>query len=111
MEKLIATQKALEVIELLKNKHGNLLFQQTAGCCDGTVPMCYQADGHYISSQNVLVGEIAGVPYYIDKIQYEYMKHMQTIVDAIEGQGASFSLESVEGFAFITHSKILKEKQ
>ena len=108
MEKLIATQKAVEVIELLKNKHGNILFEQSAGCCDGTVPMCYQADGHYISSQNVLVGEIAGVPYYIDKNQYEYMKHMQIIVDAIEGQGASFSLESVEGFAFITHSKILK---
>ena len=111
MEKLIATQKAVDVIELLKNKHGNILFEQSAGCCDGTVPMCYQADGHYISSQNVLVGEIAGVPYYIDKNQYEYMKHMQIIVDAIEGQGASFSLESVEGFAFIAHSKILKTEQ
>lgn len=111
MEKLIATQKAVEVIELLKNKHGNILFEQSAGCCDGTVPMCYEADGHYISSQNVLVGEIAGVPYYIDKKQYEYMKHMQIIVDAIDGQGASFSLESIEGFAFIAHSKILKEEQ
>lgn len=111
MEKLIATQKAVEVIELLKNKHGEILFEQSAGCCDGTVPMCYQADGHYMSSQNVLVGEIAGAPYYIDKNQYEYMKHMQIIVDAIEGQGASFSLESVEGFAFITHSKILKTEQ
>lgn len=110
MEKLIVTQKAVEVIELLKNKHGDILFEQSAGCCDGTVPMCYQVDGHYISSQNVLVGEIAGVPYYIDKNQYEYMKHMQIIVDAIEGQGASFSLESVEGFAFIAHSKILKEE-
>ncbi|MEK4425039.1 DUF779 domain-containing protein [Solibacillus sp. FSL K6-1523] len=108
MEKLIATEKALEVIELLKNKHGNILFEQSAGCCDGTVPMCYQADGHYISSQNVVVGEIAGVPYYIDKTQYVYMEHMQIIVDAIEGQGASFSLESVEGFAFIVRSKVLK---
>jgi uncharacterized protein len=108
MEKLIATDKAIEVIELLKKKHGNLLFQQSSGCCDGTVPMCFQADGHYISSQNVLVGEIAGVPYYIDKTQDEYLKHMQIIVDAIEGQGASFSLESAEGYAFMMHSKVLE---
>lgn len=109
MEKLIATNKAIEVIELLKKKHGNLLFQQSSGCCDGTVPMCFQADGHYISSQNVLVGEIAGVPYYIDKQQNEYLKHMQIIVDVMAGQGASFSLESAEGFAFIMHSKVLNQ--
>lgn len=109
MEKLVATEKAIEVIELLKNKHGNLLFQQSAGCCDGTVPMCYAADGFYIGSQNLLIGKIADVPYYVEKSHYEYMKHMQIIVDAIEGQGASFSLESVEGFAFIAHSKVLSE--
>ncbi len=108
MEKLIATEAAHNVIELLKAKHGSLLFQQSSGCCDGTVPMCYQADGFYINSRNILLGEIGGVPYYVDKNQYEYMKHTQIIVDAIEGPGASFSLESVEGYAFITHSKILK---
>lgn len=109
MEKVIATKKALEVIDLLKVKHGRLLFQQSAGCCDGTVPMCFHADGHYISSQNVLVGHIADVPYYVDKKQYDYMNHMQIIVDAMDGQGASFSLESVEGFAFIARSRMLKE--
>ncbi|WP_274308962.1 DUF779 domain-containing protein [Solibacillus daqui] len=108
MEKLIATDKAIEVIELLKKKHGNLLFQQSSGCCDGTVPMCFQADGHYISSQNVLIGEIAGVPYYIDKTQDTYLKHMQIIVDVMEGMGASFSLESAEGYAFLMHSKVMK---
>lgn len=109
MEKLIATQNALEVIELLKQKHGNILFQQSAGCCDGTVPMCYEADGFYISSQNVLVGELAGVPYYVEKVHYDYMKHMQIEVDVIKGHGASFSLESAEGYAFIMRSHILKD--
>ena len=111
MEKLIATKKAIEVVELLKNKHGNILFQQSAGCCDGTVPMCYQAAGFYIGSQNIQIGEIAGVPYYVDKKHYEYMKHMQIIVDVTEGQGASFSLESIEGYAFITHSRVLQQEQ
>ena len=108
MQKLIATEKAVEVIELLKAKHGNLLFQQSSGCCDGTVPMCFHADGHYISSQNVLIGEIAGVPYYIDKTQDAYLKHMQFIVDATEGMGASFSLESAEGFAFMMTSRVIQ---
>lgn len=108
MEKLIATEKAVEVIELLKAKHGNLVFEQSSGCCDGTVPMCFQADGHYISSQLVLIGEIAGVPYYIDKHQAEYLKHMQVVVDVMEGRGASFSLESAEGFAFLMKSKVMK---
>ncbi|MEK5183812.1 DUF779 domain-containing protein [Solibacillus sp. FSL W7-1324] len=108
MEKLIATEKAVEVIELLKAKHGNLVFEQSSGCCDGTVPMCFQADGHYISSQLVLIGEIAGVPYYIDKHQAEYLKHMQVVVDVMEGRGASFSLESAEGFAFLMTSKVMK---
>lgn len=111
MEKLIATEKALELIELLKQKHGKLLFEQSSGCCDGTVPMCYVADGHYISSQLILVGEIAGVPYYIDKTQNAYLKHMQIIVDVTEGAGASFSLESVEGYGFIMRSVELADKR
>lgn len=108
MEKLIATAKAMDVIELLKVKHGNLVFEQSSGCCDGTVPMCFQADGHYISSQLVLIGEIAGVPYYIDKHQAEYLKHMQILVDVMEGRGASFSLESAEGFAFLMKSSVIE---
>lgn len=108
MDKLAATEKAIEVIELLKAKHGNLVFEQSSGCCDGTVPMCFQADGHYISSQLVLVGEIAAVPYYIDKHQAEYLKHMQILVDVMEGHGASFSLESAEGFAFLMKSKVME---
>jgi len=108
MEKLVATDKAIQVIEVLKHKYGSLLFEQSSGCCDGTVPMCFQADGHYISSQLILVGEIAGVPYYIDKNQNEYLKNMQIIVDVMDGPGASFSLESTEGVGFIMHSKMLE---
>lgn len=52
--------------------------------------------------------EIADVPYYIDKHQSEYLKHMQVLVDVMEGQGASFSLESAEGYAFLMKSKVMK---
>ena len=106
--KITATQKTIELVEMLKAKHGELLFEQSAGCCDGTVPMCYKAEGHYISSQLVQVGEIAGVPYYIEKTQLNYMQHMQSEIDVFEGAGASFSLESAEGFGFIARSSAKK---
>ena len=106
--KITATQKAIELVEMLKAKHGELLFEQSAGCCDGTVPMCYKAEGHYISSQLVQVGEIASVPYYIEKNQLNYMQHMQAEIDVLEGPGASFSLESAEGFGFIARSSAIK---
>lgn len=107
MEKVRATDAALRVIEQLQQKYGDILFEQSAGCCDGTVPMCYEASGHYISSQLLHVGDVGGVPYYVDKRQYDYMKHTRIVVDAIEGRGAAFSLESAEGFAFLAKSEPL----
>jgi len=108
MEKLVATDKAIALVEMLKQKHGSILFEQSSGCCDGTVPMCYQADGHYIGSQMIEIGQIAGVPYYIVKSQAEYLKNMQIIVDVMDSPGSSFSLEGKEGVGFIMHSKILE---
>jgi uncharacterized protein len=106
--KITATERAVEKVEMLKAKHGEILFEQSAGCCDGTVPMCYKANDHYISSQLVLVGDIAEVPYYVEKSHLRYMEHMQAEIDVLEGPGASFSLESAEGFGFIVRSSIIK---
>ena len=106
--KITATEKTIELVEMLKAKHGDILFEQSAGCCDGTVPMCFKAEGHYISSQLELVGYIADVPYYIEKTHLKYMEHMQSVIDVFEGTGASFSLESAEGYGFIARSSAIK---
>jgi uncharacterized protein len=102
-----ATQKAIDLIHLLKEKHGNILLEQSSGCCEGTVPIALPADGHYISSQLVQVGTIAGVPYYIEKAQLTYLQYMHQEIDVMDGPGASFSLESGEGLGFIIHAKPL----
>ena len=104
--KITATENAIQVVEMLKLKHGNILFEQTSGCCDGTVPLCLKADGHYISSQLVIVGHIAGVPYYMEKRQLRYLEHIQIEIDVMDGPGASFSLESAEGYGFTTRSTV-----
>jgi len=106
--KLTATEKAIQVVEMLKTKHGPIIFEQTSGCCDGTVPLCIKAEGHYISSQLAIVGYIAEVPYYIEKRQLSYLEHYTLEMDVIEGQGSSFSLESTEGYSFIIHTTVEK---
>ena len=42
IQRLSATPEALAVIETLKREHGELVFNQSGGCCDGTAPMCYE---------------------------------------------------------------------
>jgi len=63
-ERVLATDAALELIEKLKAKHGPLMFHQSGGCCDGSSPMCYPEGDLIIGDQDVLLGDIGGVPFY-----------------------------------------------
>ncbi|TYS62587.1 DUF779 domain-containing protein [Sutcliffiella horikoshii] len=106
MEKVLATEAALELIEKLVGKHGPVLFHQSGGCCDGSSPMCYPIDDFLIGDSDVLLGEIGGAPFYMNKKQYEYWKHTQLIIDVVPGRGGMFSLEGPEGVRFLTRSKV-----
>ncbi len=63
--KLEATPACVELIELLKSKHGELMFHQSGGCCDGSSPMCYLLGEFKVGGQDVLIGDLAGCPFYI----------------------------------------------
>ena len=39
--RVTATPAALELIKSLQDEHGEILFHQSGGCCDGSAPMCY----------------------------------------------------------------------
>lgn len=106
MEKVLATEAALELIEKLIGKHGPVLFHQSGGCCDGSSPMCYPREDFMIGDSDVLLGEIGGAPFYMNKKQYEYWKHTQLIIDVVPGRGGMFSLEGPEGVRFLTRSKV-----
>ncbi|MEM0962988.1 MAG: DUF779 domain-containing protein, partial [Bacteroidota bacterium] len=95
------TDKAAEVIDQLRQRHGPLMFHQSGGCCDGSSPMCY-ADGDFkLGRSDLKIGEVHGVPFYIAKDQFEYWKHTQLTVDVAPGRGASFSLEIPMGLRFL----------
>ncbi len=107
--RVIATPKALELIERLKARYGPLMFHQSGGCCDGSSPMCYPQGEFRIGAQDVLLGEIGGCPFYISRDQYEYWRHTQLIIDVVPGRGGMFSLEGPEGVRFHTRSRLFTE--
>jgi len=105
VERVIATDAALELIELVKSKHGLVMFHQSGGCWDGSSPMCYPDGELIIGDQDVLLGHIGDAPFYMHKSQFDYWKHTQLIIDVVDGRGGMFSLEGVEGKRFLTRSR------
>jgi uncharacterized protein (DUF779 family) len=106
VEKVIATPAALELVEFLKQKHGTLMFHQSGGCCDNSAANCYLPGEITMGAGDVFLGNIGGCEFYIGKAQYEYWRHTQLIIDVIDGQGGTFSLEGPEGKAFHTRSRV-----
>jgi len=111
VQKVVATLAALQLIEQLKRKHGALMFHQSGGCCDNSAANCYLPGEITTGAGDVLLGEIGGCPFYIGKSQYEYWKHTQLIIDVIDGQGGTFSLEGPEGKAFHTRSRVFTDAE
>ena len=111
VEKVIATEAALNLIEFLKRKHGPLMFHQSGGCCDNSAANAYLPGELTIGAGDVYLGDIGGVPFYIGANQFEYWKHTQLIIDVIEGSGGTFSLEGPTGKAFLTRSRVFNDDE
>ena len=111
IEKVVATEPALALIETLKAKHGSIFFHQSGGCCDNSAANCYLTGELTIGAGDEYLGDIGACPFYISKSQYEYWKHTQLIIDVIDGHGGTFSLEGPEGKAFHTRSRVFTEAE
>ena len=110
-ERVAITEKAIEVLKQLKEKHGNLIFHQSGGCCDGSAPMVFEEGDMYLDDSDILLGQLEGVNYYMNQDQFEYWKHTHLTVDITEGRGSSFSLEIPLGLRFIIRSRLLTDKE
>jgi uncharacterized protein (DUF779 family) len=105
------TFAAAALIAKLKKLHGELMFHQSGGCCDGSSPMCYPQGEFKIGQSDVLLGEIAGCPFYIGAEQFVHWRHTHLIIDAVPGRGGGFSLEAPEGYRFLTRSRLYTEAE
>ncbi len=107
-----STQKANELIDRLREKHGTeLMFHQSGGCCDGSAPMCFEVGDFMVGSRDVKVGEIHGCEFFMSPEQFEYMKNTHMTIDVVEGRGSSFSIEIPLGLRFITVSRLFTAEE
>ena len=96
-ETVTSTDAARDLIARLKAQYGSLIFMQSGGCCEGSAPMC-------LPEGELLLGEIAGCPFYIDREQYERWNRPQFLIDVTPGESDTFSLEGPEGVHFIART-------
>ena len=78
-ETVMATEAARDLIVQLKARHGSLIFMQSGGCCDGSSPVCLSEGELLLGPNDLLIGTIAGCPFYIDREQYERWRALRSI--------------------------------
>ncbi|SDW30753.1 hypothetical protein SAMN05444487_102211 [Marininema mesophilum] len=103
--RVLVTDEAQKVIDQLRGEHGELMFHQSGGCCDGSSPMCFRQGEFRTGISDVLLGEVHGCPFYMSRSQFAYWEHTQLTVDITKGRGASFSLEIPLGVRFLIRSR------
>jgi len=112
IKRVEATQKAKDLIDKLREKHGTeLMFHQSGGCCDGSAPMCFEVGDFMVGSRDVKMGEIHRCEFFMSPEQFEYMKNTHLTIDVVEGRGSSFSIEIPLGVRFIAISRLFTSEE
>ncbi|GIG23485.1 hypothetical protein Cch01nite_42090 [Cellulomonas chitinilytica] len=115
-ERVAVTDAAADLLRQLRAQHGELMFHQSGGCCDGSSPMCFPA-GEFLTGDvdehlgDLDLGDGVVVPVWMTKAQYEYWKHTHLTIDVVPGRGAGFSLEAPEGVRFLLRSRLLTDDE
>lgn len=105
------TKEASEVIQILKDKFGELMFHQSGGCCDGSQPMCFEKDDFKLGASDVCLGQIDGCEFWMSRDQFEYWQFTQLKIHVAKGRGSSFSLEIPLGLRFLTQSRMFSNEE
>lgn len=109
--RIVATPAAEALLDELRAKHGELMFHQSGGCCEGSAPMCLTAGEFLVGDSDVKIGYVHGVPFYMAKFQFQYWEHTHMTLDAIAGHGGQFSLEQGTGKHFLIRSRLFTDEE
>jgi uncharacterized protein (DUF779 family) len=100
---ITATEAASAMLTQLTEKHGPLAIFQSGGCCDGSLPLCLLADDLPPGAYDLRLGEVAGVPFYIDSDQFHRWGEPEFVLDVAPGAPEGFSLGLPDAH-FVTRS-------
>lgn len=109
--RVLVSEEAARIIDQLREQHGELMFHQSGGCCDGSAPMCFSEGELLLNETDVRIGRIHGCDFYMSQDQFEYWQHTQLTVEVTPGRGASFSLEIPLGIRFVIRSRLFKDEE
>ena len=100
-----ATPNADAMLRRLVVANGPLAIFQSGGCCDGSLPLCLLADDLAPGPHDLLLGEVAGVPFYIDADQFHRWGEPEFVLDVAAGAPEGFSLGAPDAH-FVTRSRL-----
>ncbi len=103
---VVATEAALKAIRRLRAAVGRIMFFQSGGCCDGSLPMCFRDGEFVIADWDLLLGTLDGCPFYIDPRQFEAWKAPLLTLDVEHGLPEGFSLPAGDDAHFVTRSRM-----
>ncbi|MGZ3750475.1 MAG: DUF779 domain-containing protein [Mucilaginibacter sp.] len=109
--RISATPEAIKIIRQLREEHGELMFHQSGGCCDGSQPMCFEKGEFKVGGNDVYLGDIDGCGFFMSSDQFEYWQHTHLTLDITPGRGSSFSLEIPLGLRFIIRSRLFTDAE
>jgi len=99
--RVTATAAAREAIAALCAAAGGpVMFVQSAGCCDGSDPMCLPDGELLIGDGDLLVGLLDGCEYYIDADLYDVLGRPRLLLDVEPGTPGGFSRAAGDGLRF-----------
>jgi len=103
-ERITATPAALEELARLRERHGPLLLFLSGGCCEGSFPLCLEEGELLLGPNDRRLGEVAGVPFYIDSDQDDRWNQPSFQLDIAPGESDTFSLENADRVHFLARS-------
>lgn len=120
IERVTATPAALALISQLRQRHGQILFYQSHGCCAGSAPMCFAVHELALNQDDRHLGTVAaekgdgrtaGVPVYASQAQCDYLAGLHMTLDVAPGDSGSFGLEDGSGQHFVAHFRLWRDDE
>jgi uncharacterized protein len=99
-EQVVASGAAITVLRNLEATFGPVILFLSGGCCDGSSPICLREGELLLGPGDELLGEVGGVPFYIDREQFERWNQPRFRLDVARGPAEGFSLEGLAGVHF-----------